>query len=1209
MTIPIVLPVLKRTLLLCSFVAIAGKCVSQVPSNLFDIKTTLPTSPEAAMIGKFGGIPIGYYTGTADISIPFYTIKEAGIEIPITLRYHGSGIKVEDQASSVGLGWSLDPGGSIIQVINGKKDSYDQLTLAPGYQFLKDNIPVTGVQASRPEIGRKVFPCIPFDSKSVGDDQLTLDYLQQGHGQPDIYMYNFPGGYSGRFYINPETKQIVLLDKKSDIKFEPDQGGGWRATTIDGNKFTFAATEFSYVSDSSDYAGFTWKLTQIDFNNGKTINFEYARGFSSWFSFSETYHSQYPLGMGSTAELFVQPYLQNNSSSTRLLSKIVTADMQVVFNMEDRDDMLGKADNDGDNSNGTMSVKRIKSVDMIARGTGNKIKSWVFSYNYFPYTVIGGDYTKGLTTQDILGKRLKLLSVKEVGYTNGVQSLEQPAYKFDYDETVTMPLKTSFARDYWGYYNGANNTKLIPDLTFFIQTGYYRWDMPTPSFLTTIDGANRAPDVTKMNAYLLKRITYPTGGYTTFDYEAHSFGHYNYPDANKITAVTKRVDISDYNETNDVKISQFKLSKTMPLTLKYNVSGGTSAQGLTFANLAPSKVTISKVVNGVSTVIRTWQMSTSDQAAFDASRNLSYQETVTFQYDPAISYYTIAVELPDVLGRQNDFNKGASIRAFFEYTDMPDLPTNISYGGGSRLATIRNYSQTGLLAGTRKLSYVNADGSTSGVILSKLSHVDVRSMYFETLPAGSQTAYGTTANIWFVSAENYVPFSNSAGGNAVAYSRVVETDVANDGSSNGSHVYYYHNKESSNSYGMPDDPDIANGSLEKEELFDAAGTRLSDVVYNYESSQTQLFTGFNCYKKFMIGYECRAAAPPGYTLGYIVLSYPLYTRWYQLKNKISSQYANGQVLTMNEDYAYNTKGQLISQASLNSKNEQVKTTYLYPIDATSNPSASALVSAGRYTKLLEQTGLVNNNETYKVRYAYGPSGNNYALSSIERSLKQGPFTQEVLFNSYGPYETLRETLSKGVTSSILWSDNNLYPIAKVENGSYATFSYTSFEPDASGRVNYSANGVNTQYSLTGKRSYDLASGNISVPLSSSGGTYVVSYWTKNAGPYTIAGTLAGYPVKGSTIDQWTHYEHRITGVGGFTISGTGYIDELKVYPLGAMMVSYTTEPLLGVTSETDIADRPTFYDFDPLGRLKVVRGMDGKILKVLDYQYQVPVTQ
>jgi hypothetical protein len=48
------------------------------PIPKFDVKSLIATSPEAAMLGPFGDIPIGYYTGTADISIPMYTIKEGG---------------------------------------------------------------------------------------------------------------------------------------------------------------------------------------------------------------------------------------------------------------------------------------------------------------------------------------------------------------------------------------------------------------------------------------------------------------------------------------------------------------------------------------------------------------------------------------------------------------------------------------------------------------------------------------------------------------------------------------------------------------------------------------------------------------------------------------------------------------------------------------------------------------------------------------------------------------------------------------------------------------------------------------------------------------------------------------------------------------------------------------------------------------------------
>src|SRR5882757_6825583 len=97
--------------LLLLFLVSMGVLHSQAQSiPKFDVKNILATSPEAAMLGRFGDIPISYYTGTADISIPIYTIKEGGVEVPVVLRYHGSGVKVDDEATNVGLGWSLEPG-------------------------------------------------------------------------------------------------------------------------------------------------------------------------------------------------------------------------------------------------------------------------------------------------------------------------------------------------------------------------------------------------------------------------------------------------------------------------------------------------------------------------------------------------------------------------------------------------------------------------------------------------------------------------------------------------------------------------------------------------------------------------------------------------------------------------------------------------------------------------------------------------------------------------------------------------------------------------------------------------------------------------------------------------------------------------------------------------------------------------------------------
>src|SRR3954468_11783544 len=77
---------------------------------------TLP-SPSAAAIGKFGSVPVSLYNGTPQISIPLYQIKTPNHQIDIGLRYDASGTKAAQDASLVGLGWSLNAGGAVTRII------------------------------------------------------------------------------------------------------------------------------------------------------------------------------------------------------------------------------------------------------------------------------------------------------------------------------------------------------------------------------------------------------------------------------------------------------------------------------------------------------------------------------------------------------------------------------------------------------------------------------------------------------------------------------------------------------------------------------------------------------------------------------------------------------------------------------------------------------------------------------------------------------------------------------------------------------------------------------------------------------------------------------------------------------------------------------------------------------------------------------------
>jgi hypothetical protein len=104
--------------LILLMLSISVLCYAQ-DENLY--KHFRPESPAVSQFLQYDEMPVSEYTGIPEISVPLYTIETDDFKLPLTLTYHAGGIKVNQQANWVGLGWNLSVG-SIVQIINDEDD-------------------------------------------------------------------------------------------------------------------------------------------------------------------------------------------------------------------------------------------------------------------------------------------------------------------------------------------------------------------------------------------------------------------------------------------------------------------------------------------------------------------------------------------------------------------------------------------------------------------------------------------------------------------------------------------------------------------------------------------------------------------------------------------------------------------------------------------------------------------------------------------------------------------------------------------------------------------------------------------------------------------------------------------------------------------------------------------------------------------------------
>ncbi len=426
-----------------------------------------PLSPNAWSFQKFGDYQVNRATGVPSISIPLFTVQNGSLSMPITLSCHTSGFKLGEQASWVGLGWALDIGASLNRVVQSEKDDRD------GGSYLTNPITTTK----------------DFCNSTTDYFYGTEASKNKIDTQPDIFSYNLPTK-NGKFLLGQNGASPFKIP---DYPVQIAYSGSPTINTFyligdDGVAYTFGEGESQTVTSGASTQNYvsSWLVSQVrSANTDDVINYSYQSGGSQLLSEQQWVasvifgvtggHYQNSNSFKATATNVSTSIVQKNPY------KITYTNGEVEFIQSD----------EGERQDLTNS-RYLKQINIYTYENGDKVlfKVIKFSYTYFS------------------GIRLKL---DKVTITDQLSSKSEE-YNFDYwSNTLSWnEANDNEKKDYFGYYNGKPNTHLI-------SVGSYNG--------LTIEGgaADRTTVSTYMKEGVLKRITFPTKGYTEFDFETNKY--------------------------------------------------------------------------------------------------------------------------------------------------------------------------------------------------------------------------------------------------------------------------------------------------------------------------------------------------------------------------------------------------------------------------------------------------------------------------------------------------------------------------------------------------------------------------------------------------------------------------------------------------------------------------------------------------------------
>ncbi|PWG78063.1 hypothetical protein [Pararcticibacter amylolyticus] len=1069
----------------------------------------VPLTPNVAELNKYGEYNVSALTGRPDISIPLYTVEIGDIKVPISLSYFASGIKVSQLATWVGLGWSLNAGGVISRTVRGLPDN----TQSEGW----------------------------IDDPTTYDDFISptsYDFLR-GYADlfkdpaPDFFSYNM-NGQSGRFIYRKSKHafEAVPYDQKKIEwrNYHSTSQNDFFVMDGQGNQYIFGRVQLYTYTESpigvprplSRYAQ-AWYLTEIISSNRKdTVRFEYNQSGGSWrledgfnvnpeWSVTKKYEHVYSSKNGGT--YYDDGIFQQSSfcSTTEpILSQISFRTGKVVFHAR-----TGRRDFPG---------PRLDSIivyNFNNAGNANKLCKYNFSYSYFstqsPYNQY--DY------------RLKLTSLLRESTIPGTDGQK---YEFAYNENVKLPSTSSTAQDFWGFYNGRDDGFLpnVPPSN----PELFQWFNNSP-----VGVADRSASDGYVEAGILKRVIYPTGGFTNFVYESNKYKsqfpanekYYIFP-TKSVTAKSKKVAYSESYEFEWTSAMYQNLG-----TIDYFFSPHTDPGPFSVEDM--QQIVVTDLTSGslFFSKSHTENFSTSLSGSISTyfTPGHRYRVTLTVRDEPSLTTYV-----------------GVSI-----YGTRITQQSLIKLGGGLRIKEIINYDSQSNVVKREKYSYKSNEGDGIGFHLR--SDEDFNKPYYYRrqvlVNAGCLAAGGSHCQcLWdrktsiVYTGEGHVPQITTQGAEII-YSAVVKEEYGKNDEINGKVEYsapFAPNVHSNSIY----NPTVPGGREYIDNII-SINVKPSEKIYSFDKNsqsfillkeKSNRYSFFNnssewarnVYRDVFYPDNCTSGGNQASINDFTSMGYQISFGAYRLTKSTEIDYSGSSlnpVVTEDSLYYDNPKHLLATrQVHWTSDGTTVKTISKFPQDFTGNEyGTQALRDAYINDQLIESATSVDGVEVMRKATGFKKEGNCIVPDYAEESVRGSSTEVKVNFLKYDDRGKLLEVARpSGPKTCYVWGYSGTCPIAKIEN-----------------------------------IEYDV--------LKSLIGTSDILSWREKLNP----------------------------GIAELTV----FFSRLRsLLPQGAFLTTYTYDPLVGMTSQTDNKGQTTYYDYDGFQRLWRIRDQQGKIVKEYKYHYK-----